>query len=166
MPMTKNGYDGVFTVVDRFSHFVQFIPYKSMCTVCDVASMFFNKWVCKYEVPWKIISDRETHFLVYFGLPQCNFWVVKSQCLVPTTPKLMVCLRNFTGLLSRYWEAVWGAGRMPGMLFFLSMSLQLITVCILGLRFLLLRLYLDILYSFYLTWYVKSWVTIRLSRLM
>lgn len=66
LPVSKQGYDGIFSVVDRFSRFVRFIPCKSTCTARDVAVLFFNEWVCKYGMPEKIISDRDTRFTSLF----------------------------------------------------------------------------------------------------
>lgn len=37
LPTTPRGFDGIFTVVDRFSRLVRFIPCKSTCSASDVA---------------------------------------------------------------------------------------------------------------------------------
>lgn len=37
LPITKRGFDGIFTIVDRFSRLVRFVPCKSTCTAVDVA---------------------------------------------------------------------------------------------------------------------------------
>ena len=42
MPLpASNGFDAIFTVVDRFSRFVKFVPCHSTCTAADVADLFF-----------------------------------------------------------------------------------------------------------------------------
>ena len=37
LPVSERGFDAIFTVVDRFSRYVHFIPCKSTCTAADVA---------------------------------------------------------------------------------------------------------------------------------
>ena len=37
LPSTARGFDGIFTIVDRFSRLVRFVPCKSTCTAADVA---------------------------------------------------------------------------------------------------------------------------------
>ena len=42
MPLpVSDGYDAIFTIVDRFSRFCRFIPGKSTCTASDVATLLF-----------------------------------------------------------------------------------------------------------------------------
>lgn len=62
LPMSDRGFDAIFTVVDRFSRLVHFVPCKSTCTAVDVAHMFFESWVCRFGMPTKIISDRDVRF--------------------------------------------------------------------------------------------------------
>ncbi len=67
LPTSTRGYDAIFTVVDRFSRFVKFIPCNTTCTAADMAKLFFEQWVCIYGMPAKIISDRDVRF-------QSKFW--------------------------------------------------------------------------------------------
>jgi hypothetical protein len=62
LPMTPLGFDGIFTIVDRFSRLVRFIPIRSDISAADVGKVFFEQWLCKYGVPSKIISDRDPRF--------------------------------------------------------------------------------------------------------
>lgn len=55
----SHGFDGIFTIVDRFSRLVRFIPIRSDVSASDVGRLFFDNWLCKYGVPSKIISDRD-----------------------------------------------------------------------------------------------------------
>lgn len=41
----------IFTVVDRFSRLVRFIPCNSSITAVDCARIFFDNWVCKFGMP-------------------------------------------------------------------------------------------------------------------
>ena len=66
-PKSTRGYDMVFTVVDRFSKLYCFIPMVSTYTALYVAQLFFENWICRYGVPTKIISDRDSKLT-------SNFW--------------------------------------------------------------------------------------------
>ena len=63
---TSEGFDSVFTIVDRFSKYVTFIPCKVTCTAPDLARMFYDHIVCKFGMPKKIVSDRDSRFLSKF----------------------------------------------------------------------------------------------------
>ena len=60
--VSTRGYDAIFTIVDRFYRFVRFIPCKSDLSAQDAAQLFFDNRICKYGMPSKIISDRDTRF--------------------------------------------------------------------------------------------------------
>ena len=60
---TSEGLNSVFTIVDRFSKYVTFIPCEATCTALDLARMFYDHIVCKFGMPQKIISDRDRIFL-------------------------------------------------------------------------------------------------------
>ena len=45
---TSEGFDLIFTLVNRFSKYVTFIPYKATCTAPDLARMFYDHIVCKF----------------------------------------------------------------------------------------------------------------------
>ncbi len=62
LPMSTRGYDCVFTIVDRFSRMVRFIPCKTNIDATEVASLFFEHWVCRFGMPSKVISDRDVRF--------------------------------------------------------------------------------------------------------
>ena len=61
-PKSSRGFDMVFTVVDRFSRLCCFVPMVSTASASDVAQLFFENWICRYGVPSKIISDRDSKF--------------------------------------------------------------------------------------------------------
>lgn len=65
-PVSTRGYDMVFTIVDRFSRLCCFTPMHSTDTATDVAHLFFENWICKYGMPSKIISDRDSKFTSHF----------------------------------------------------------------------------------------------------
>ena len=66
LPVTWSGFDAVFTVVDQFSKMVCFMPCCGTADAATVARLFFNNWVCKFGMPNKIISDRDTKFTSLF----------------------------------------------------------------------------------------------------
>ena len=64
---TSEGFDSAFRIVDRFSKYVTFIPRKATCTALELARMFYDHIVCKFGMPQKIVSYRDSRFL-------SNFW--------------------------------------------------------------------------------------------
>ena len=42
LPMTPLGFDGIFTIVDRFSRLVRFIPIHSDISAAEVGKVFFE----------------------------------------------------------------------------------------------------------------------------
>ena len=66
LPETQRGHDAVFSVVDRFSKLVTFVPCVTCSTAIDVAQLFFDHLVCKFGMPKKIVSDRDPRFLSDF----------------------------------------------------------------------------------------------------
>ena len=63
---TSEGFDSVFTIVDRFSKYVTFILCKATCTAPGLATMLYYRIVCKFGIPQKIVSDRDSRFLSKF----------------------------------------------------------------------------------------------------
>ena len=51
LPTTATGYDAVFTIVDRFSKLVTFIPTTTTVTAPGLAKLFFQHIICKYGMP-------------------------------------------------------------------------------------------------------------------
>lgn len=66
LPMSTAGYDCIMVVVDRLSKVAKFTPTKSTFQAPDVAASFFDKIVCNYGLPLKIISDRDPKFTSLF----------------------------------------------------------------------------------------------------
>ena len=59
-------FDSIFTIVDRFSKFVRFIPIKSTYDAPMIAQLLFDHWVCQFGMPKVIVSDRDTKFTSKF----------------------------------------------------------------------------------------------------
>ena len=60
LPVTARGYDCILTVVYRFSKLVTLIPTTVEVSAADTARLLFDHIICKYGIPTKIISDRDT----------------------------------------------------------------------------------------------------------
>ena len=63
---TSERFDLVFKFFHRFSQYVTFIPYKATCTALDLARKFYDYIVCKFGMPQKIVSNRDSRFLSEF----------------------------------------------------------------------------------------------------
>ena len=63
---TSEGFNSVFTIFDRFSKYVTFIPCKATCTAPDLARMFYGNIICKFGMPQKIVGDWDSRFLSKF----------------------------------------------------------------------------------------------------
>ena len=61
--LISKGFDLVFTIVDGLPKYVTFIPCKTTCAAPDVARMFYDHIVCKFGMPKKIVSDKDSRFL-------------------------------------------------------------------------------------------------------
>ena len=48
--ITSKGFDSVFTIIDWFSKYVTFIPYRAPCTVSDLVRIFHDHIVCKLDI--------------------------------------------------------------------------------------------------------------------
>ena len=62
----SNGHDSILTIVDHFSKYLILIPCKIYINAAEVAKLFFDKVVCAFSMPAKIISDRDPQFQSLF----------------------------------------------------------------------------------------------------
>ena len=60
------GYNMVFTIIDRFSKYITFVPCSTSNTALYLAKLFYDNIVCKFSMPVKIVSDRDSRFLSKF----------------------------------------------------------------------------------------------------
>jgi hypothetical protein len=65
LPVSE-GYDAIFTVVDRFSKMVHYIPTTSKANAVDIANLFVNFVWKLHGLPRKVISDRGPSFIAKF----------------------------------------------------------------------------------------------------
>ena len=59
-------FNSVFTIIDRFSKYVTFTPCKASCTAPDLVRLLHDYIVCKFGIPKKIVSVRDSRFLSKF----------------------------------------------------------------------------------------------------
>jgi hypothetical protein len=62
LPKTKNGFDSLFVVVDRFTKRAHFIPHYVTDTAANVAFLFFKHVIALHGLPLDIVSDRDSRF--------------------------------------------------------------------------------------------------------
>ena len=61
--LTSKGFDSIFTIIDRFSKYITFIPCKAIFTALELARLFYDNIICKFGMLQKIVSDRDSRFL-------------------------------------------------------------------------------------------------------
>ena len=64
--MSTRGFDCVLTVVDCFSKYVTLIPCMTSSTAEDVAVLFFERVVCTFGMPSRIVCDRDPKYMSHF----------------------------------------------------------------------------------------------------
>jgi hypothetical protein len=73
-PVTKESYDGIMVVVDRFTKYGRFIPYRETWKATDLAHVFVKHVVANHGMPAQLISDRDKLF-------KSNFWIALMEHL-------------------------------------------------------------------------------------
>jgi hypothetical protein len=66
LPTSTEGYEGILTVVDKFSKMCHFIPLKDTTDAVEVAELFMKNVVRLHGVPSTVISDRDSRFISRF----------------------------------------------------------------------------------------------------
>jgi len=66
LPQTKNGYNAMFVMVDRFSKMVHVRPTTNKFTAAETADMFLDAVFRAHGVPSDTVSDRGTNFTSAF----------------------------------------------------------------------------------------------------
>ena len=78
---TKEGYNAVMTITDKFSKLVRLIPLRTGDTNSSaegIARIFVDQWWRQFGTPSKIISDRDTRFCSMFWKEFCRLVGTKA----------------------------------------------------------------------------------------
>jgi hypothetical protein len=65
-PVTKESYDGIIVVTNRFTKFGRFIPYRETWTATDLAHVFIKHVVANHRMLEQLVSDRDKLFTSNF----------------------------------------------------------------------------------------------------
>ena len=76
-PKTKQGYQSILVITDRFSKLCQAIPMKTTDAM-DCALAFVNHWIYKYGSPARLISDNGPQFVARFFQSVCRILGVRN----------------------------------------------------------------------------------------
>ena len=65
-PITKQEYDSIFIIVNKFTKWGYFIAYIKEILVKDMVQVYIKKVFTRYGVLDKIILDKDTRFILVF----------------------------------------------------------------------------------------------------
>ena len=65
-PITKQEYNSIFIIVDKFTKWGYFIVYIKEILVKDIVQTYIKEVFLKYRVLTKIILDRDIRFILAF----------------------------------------------------------------------------------------------------
>lgn len=63
---TRNFYNSILIIIDRFTKFSYFIPYRELITAEEFAYLFYFYIIKIYSIPLEIIIDRGPLFASKF----------------------------------------------------------------------------------------------------
>jgi transposase InsO family protein len=63
---TQAGYDSIWVIVDHLTKASHFIPVKTTYSGAKLAQVYMSRIMCLYEVPKKIVLDRDSQFTSKF----------------------------------------------------------------------------------------------------
>ena len=65
-PITRQEYNSIFIIVDKFTKWGYFIAYIKEISVKDVVQVYIKEVFLKYRALNKIILDKDTRFISVF----------------------------------------------------------------------------------------------------
>ena len=65
-PITRQEYDSIFIIVDKFTKWGYFIAYIEEILIKDIAQVYIKEVFLKHGVLAKIILDKDTRFILVF----------------------------------------------------------------------------------------------------
>lgn len=73
LPVSTDGDDSIWVIVDRLTKFVKLIPCRQTVSAPELATLFFNNWYCAgYGFPADIISDMDSKLVSTFWKSFCS----------------------------------------------------------------------------------------------
>ena len=72
LPVTKDGYNAIITIVDRLTKMTHFIPCTTNVTALQLAHLFLHHIFKLHGVPQDIVSDRDPKFVSAFWREFCK----------------------------------------------------------------------------------------------
>ena len=65
-PITKQEYDSIFIIIDKFTKWGYFIAYTEKILVKNIAQVYIKEVFLRYRVLAKIILNRDIRFISAF----------------------------------------------------------------------------------------------------
>ena len=65
-PITRQKYNSIFIIIDKFTKWGYFIAYTKEILVKDIAQVYIKEVFTKYRVLDKIILNKDTQFILAF----------------------------------------------------------------------------------------------------
>ena len=65
-PITRQEYDSIFIIVNKFTKWGYFIAYTKEILIKDVAQVYIKEVFLRHRAPNKIILDKDTRFILAF----------------------------------------------------------------------------------------------------
>ena len=65
-PITRQKYNSIFIIIDKFTKWGYFITYIKEISVEDIVQTYIKEVFSKHKVLTKIILDRDTRFISAF----------------------------------------------------------------------------------------------------
>ncbi|GJS03124.1 putative reverse transcriptase domain-containing protein [Tanacetum coccineum] len=75
LPMSSQGYDTIWVIIDRLTKSAIFIPMKEIDPLEKLARMYLKEVVTRHGIPVSIICDRDPRFESNFGGHCRKLWV-------------------------------------------------------------------------------------------
>jgi hypothetical protein len=114
LPETKQGFDSVLVVVDRFTKLAHFIPCKKNLTSHQLADLFVKEIFRLHGLPSEIVSDRGSIFISQFWnalMKTLNIKQSLSSAYHPQsdgqTERVNQCLETYLRSFSNYHQTNW-----------------------------------------------------------
>ena len=65
-PITRQEYDSIFIIIDKFTKWGYFITYIKGILVKDIVQVYIKEVFLKHRAPDKIILNKDTRFILAF----------------------------------------------------------------------------------------------------